>query len=424
MPEQPSQPQIQSQSFNLNDFPSFSKGKGSVNFILRLGKAMLKYGIPAHRLESGLENVAVRLGFGLQCMALPSGIIVTVYRENEHHTYVIREPVGDINLGKQYRVDEIAENVLNGDISPSEGEIRLKEVEKLPSPYSSLLVILCFSLTSGAVARIFLGGINEIIVSSAVGLVIGLLTIFLSIGNRIQLLPIASTMTAAFLIAAAGTLITPLSNYVCLVASVVILLPGLTFTVAMTELSTLNLVAGASRMVFVMAVFFQMGFGVVIGTQLAAPLFPAQDVVATIGSLPYWTELLALLVAGLGLVVLFRARIQDVFLVLFACSLAYIGTQLGVHLSGPELGAFFGALFVGIAGNSFARIKARPASIMLVPGIIILVPGSIGFKSLNAIIHQDFIGGLETAFMMALIAVAIVSGLLLSSLLISPQRTN
>ena len=416
-------PECKPQSFNLNDLPTFSDGNRPVNFILRLGKAMLKYGIPAHRLESGMENVAARLGFGLQCIALPSGLIVTVYRDDEHHTYVIREPVGDINLEKQCMVDEVAEEVLTGATSFKEGEARLKAIENKPSPYPAWLSILSFGLTAGAVARIFSGGLNEIIVASIVGLFIGCLTVYLSQGNRVRLLPMASTMTAAFLIAGAGTLINPLSTYVCLVASVVILLPGLTFTVAMTELSTFNLVAGASRMAFVLAVFLQMGFGVVVGTQLAAPLFPASETVATIGMLPYWTELLALLIAGLGLVVLFQARGKDTGLILFACALAYIGTQLGLLLSGPELGAFIGALMVGMTANLFARFKARPAAVMLVPGIIILVPGSIGFKSLNAIIHQDFIGGLETAFVMTLVAVAIVSGLLLSSLLVSPQRS-
>lgn len=416
-------PECKPQLFNPKDLPTFSENRGAVDFILRLGKAMLKYGIPAHRLESGLVNVAARLGFGLQCMALPSGLVTTLYRGEEHHTYVIREPLGDINIGKQCMVDEIAEEVLDGKLTPSEGGKRLKTIETTPSPYSALLSIFCFGLTAGAVARIFSGGTHEILVSSIVGLFIGVLTVFLSQGNRIQLLPMASTMTAAFLISAAGTLITPLSPYVCLVASVVILLPGLSFTVAMTELSTFNLVAGASRMAFVMAVFLQMGFGVVIGTQLAAPLFDQPETVATIGMLPYWTELLALLFAGLGLVVMFQARLKDTGLVLFACALSYAGTQLGVWMSGPELGAFIGALFVGTTANLFARLRSRPASVMLVPGIIILVPGSIGFKSLNAIIHQDFIGGLETAFVMTLVAVAIVSGLLLSSLLVSPQRS-
>ena len=77
---------------------------------------------------------------------------------------------------------------------------------------------------------------------------------------------------------------------------------------------------------------------------------------------------------------------------------------------------------LGVVGNSFARLLKRPAAVMLVPGMILLVPGSIGFGSLAKFIEQDIISGVEAAFNVALVAVALVIGLLIANVLLPPKR--
>jgi len=57
------------------------------------------------------------------------------------------------------------------------------------------------------------------------------------------------------------------------------------------------------------------------------------------------------------------------------------------------------------------------------PAILLLVPGSLGYRSLMAFIEQDKMVGLEFAFGTVLIAIAIVGGLLVSNLLAPPRRS-
>ena len=59
----------------------------------------------------------------------------------------------------------------------------------------------------------------------------------------------------------------------------------------------------------------------------------------------------------------------------------------------------------------------------LVPGLLILVPGTVGFGSLSKFLESDVVSGVATAFKMALIAVALVTGLLLSNVVFPPRRT-
>ena len=56
------------------------------------------------------------------------------------------------------------------------------------------------------------------------------------------------------------------------------------------------------------------------------------------------------------------------------------------------------------------------------PGLLILVPGAIGYKSLTALVENDTMRGVELAFSMSIIGVALVGGLLLANQLVSPKR--
>jgi uncharacterized membrane protein YjjB (DUF3815 family) len=58
-----------------------------------------------------------------------------------------------------------------------------------------------------------------------------------------------------------------------------------------------------------------------------------------------------------------------------------------------------------------------------VPGILLLVPGSIGFRSLASLLDREVVLGVETAFRMILMAVALVAGILVSNIIAPPRRT-
>ncbi|MFI5234896.1 MAG: hypothetical protein ACHQXA_04230 [Gemmatimonadales bacterium] len=55
------------------------------------------------------------------------------------------------------------------------------------------------------------------------------------------------------------------------------------------------------------------------------------------------------------------------------------------------------------------------------PSVLLLVPGSVGFRGLASLLDRQVIVGVETAFRMLLIASALVAGLLVASVA-GPQR--
>jgi uncharacterized membrane protein YjjB (DUF3815 family) len=55
---------------------------------------------------------------------------------------------------------------------------------------------------------------------------------------------------------------------------------------------------------------------------------------------------------------------------------------------------------------------------------LLLVPGSIGFRSLSSLLDREVVTGMETAFTMVLIAAGLVAGLLLANVVTPIRRPH
>jgi uncharacterized membrane protein YjjB (DUF3815 family) len=212
----------------------------------------------------------------------------------------------------------------------------------------------------------------------------------------------------------------PHSVYVSTLAGLIVLIPGFPLTVAVRELSTQHLASGTARFASATATFLGIGFGVALGDRLVALLLGERADLAA-QPFPIWALPIAVAVAGLAFAVILQAERRDTMRIMVIGLVAVAAGRLGARLLGLELGAFMGALAVGVIGNLFSRLRNRPSLILIVPGILMLVPGTIGFRSISALLEAQVETGVNTLFRMLLTAVAIASGLLIADL-VSPTR--
>jgi uncharacterized membrane protein YjjB (DUF3815 family) len=128
-------------------------------------------------------------------------------------------------------------------------------------------------------------------------------------------------------------------------------------------------------------------------------------------------------IAGLSYVLRLQVERRDAVWVICACVIAVLAAKGGALVLGSQLGAFAAALIVGMAGNLLTILFKRPAMVMQVPGIIMLVPGSIGFTSFEALFRANTVTGIETVFQMFVTAMALVYGLFVANLLLPSPHT-
>ena len=400
-------------------------GDDRIGFVLQLGRSLHASGYDAHRLEEAMELTSDKLGLRGQFFSTPTSIMASFGPQDDQRTFLIRVNPGDANLGKLARVDGVTRDVLEGRQSPSEGLVSLDAIESAPSPYGALLTTVAFGVSSGIVAQFLGGGRNEVIAGFVIGFVIGMLSLVI---DRIPgfgrvFAPAAAVLASAIAagLAASGL---PLSVFTATLAGVIILIPGLTLTTAMTELSSQHLASGTARFMGAIVTLLGIAFGIALGGKLVALLVGTVPS-AVMTPLPWWSVPFALVILPLAFMVLLRAEPRDAPWIMIACLLAFLGTRIGTRVLGAELGTFVGAFATALGSNWYARITNRPAPITLVPGLLLMVPGSVGIKSLDAFVDSqgasDVIGGVDSAFKMVLIAISLVAGVLMANV-VSPRR--
>ena len=396
----------------------------SLNFLVEFGKALHRYGAPAHRIESAVVQVAKTIDVQCQIKSTPTSITVGIGPRTEQQIFFERIEPGSINLSKLRDLDLLSAKIIENKRCAPRDEERLKAIVDETDTGSAMLQVGAFLTISAAGAVLLGGGLYDLVLGGFIGLLTGLLSlVFRRFNAGGRLFEVVASFNAGLVAHGAQQLGVPVSYYVTLLAGIIVLIPGLTLTISMVELSTRNLVSGTARMMSALVVFLQMIFGVALSEKLVTSVLGPPQMQTTFEPMSLWVVGLALLVGSIAVAVLFRAHLKDFALIILTGGMAFFVTNYLSTESGPALAAAAGGLVAGLIANTLARIKKRSAMILLVPGILMLVPGSLGFKSINAFWKQDVIGGIDAAFHMCIVAVSITMGILIANALVSPKRS-
>ncbi len=398
-------------------------GDDATAFVLRLGRAFHALGYPSHRIEEMLGDTADRLGLVGQFFTPPTSIFAAFGAQEHQRTFLVRVEPGDLHLERLGRVQQIAQDVLSGRVAPRAALEALDAMEREAPLWGAAVSTLAFGVAGGAAARFLGGGAPEVLTSAAMAMLTG----WLALAN---VLPESARRFfepfAAFLVSAlVGSIATrtSLSTYVATLGGLMVLLPGLTLAAAIAELNSQHLVSGTARLTGAIVRFLGLAFGVALGARMAQLVFgAAPHVIAT--PLPEWSEWLALALAPLAFSVLMRARRADAPAIWIVCVLAFFCGRVGARALGPELGVFAGAFVAALSSNLLARHRGLPALVTLSPALLLLVPGSVGFRSLGLLLDREVVNGIQAAFRMTIMFAALVAGLQVAGVAVPAPRLS
>lgn len=407
----------------LNEAPQPYESNRYAALVLNLGRALLHVGSPAHRLEAAMQIMASRLGLSAEFFSTPTALIVSLGDGEKQRTFLARSEPGSTDLAKLADLTEIMEELASGRLEPEAADVRVRAIDQAPPVYGYWLQLLGFITLSGGIAPLIGGGWREMLLALVLGTLTGVMVLWLK--SHLERSRLASPLAATVITFLGmlwcgfdpGTALVP-----AVIASIIALLPGMDLTTASRELATGHLVSGASRLAFAVMVFALLALGLILGG-LAGQALIGPVAMTEASPAPAWLPAAGVLLAALGLMLLNQAHRRDWIWMLLACLIAYVGARIGLAIGAPVVGAFVGALAVGLAGNLFATLSGRPGSIMHLPGLILLVPGSIGLRGLATLLSGDVVTGLETATMAGMIAVALTTGMILASVLLPPKTS-
>lgn len=394
----------------------------AVAFLLALARALHRYGTPAHQLEEAVERVGARLGVTGQFFSTPTTIIGTFGDPTEMRTAMLRVEGGELDMGKLARIDDVADLVADGRIAPEEGVRRIDAIVAARPTWGKAVTTLAHGVVTAAVVVFFQGGPRDVAVAGGVGLAIGVLSLVMQRSSaQARVFELIGAFVAALVAGVAAAWIPGVSTSVVTLAGLLVLLPGLALTVAITELATLNLISGTARLMAALIVLLELALGVAVGERAAQAIV---DVPAALpGAMPGWAAWAAVVVSALAMVVVVRAAARDAAWIVLATVTGFVGARAGTELLGPQLGAMVGAFALGVLVNLYARWRDEPAQVLIVPASLLLVPGSVGLRGMSSLLHRETLSGIETTFAMFVVAMAIVAGLLIANAAVPARRS-
>ena len=402
--------------------PADEDADSALALLLSAARGAQACGYGAEDTERLVSELAAQLGLAdVQVSSLPTQLELAVGIPGRQRIVMLRVAPTPVDLGRIVRLDAVAREIKAGRIGPREASVRIDTIARSPRPYPAPMLLFAYCVAAAGAVLLFGEDLPEAITAAIAGLVVGSIAVARSRYRELDLAAeLVSALSAGFISQVVSARIWPLDPRVATLGAVVVLLPGFILTQAVRELQTRNLLSGLAGLGLSSVTFLALVIGAVLGGALGARLFGPARVPGV--ELPSWMFLVGAAGMGLASVVVLRAPLREAPTVVGSALLSAAVSQTGSRTVGPALGAFVGAVVVGLVAHLNARIRKRPVWLVTIPGVLVLVPGSVGYRSLLNLVDRDVTTSIETGFAMVLTAAGIVFGLLLADVLGARSR--
>jgi uncharacterized membrane protein YjjP (DUF1212 family) len=410
----------------VEDASSTEPAGVAVELLVRFARVGHDSGYPTADLEERVAALGRALGLqGVEVSSTPTIVDVSVGALPDQRTFTLRVRPTAVDLAAIASLDDLAQDVLAGRIDPKAALARLNEIQASPVKRRWPVRLAAYAVAGAAVAPVLGGDWRDALASGLAGLVVGAIALGAkraALRAEPMLAPfaaVAASFTAALLVEL-GLDIAP--NVVTL-AALVTYLPGMALAIGMRELATEHLQSGVANTANALVQLLGLVFGVGVGRSIAKAWFGVAHQHATNPHFS-WVHIVAAAAAGLAFTVTLRAPLRSAPVMCSAAVLAILVNAAGKALLGAAAGVFVASLAIGIVGGLLSVPLRRSALVFIVPGILMLVPGSAGFNSLLQLLAGQTVGGIEAGFNTFVTAIAIAYGLMVAAVVLPPRLTD
>lgn len=398
-------------------------------FVTKLGISLHQCGATSPRIERHLLNLCELLGIHGAFLYSPTSFTFCYWLDDpsEQTVKVERVAPSDGDLGRLEQIDAMITRFEENELEFSEMREALEDVGSSVSYYSKPIQAMAWMLSSACFALIF--SVNSIdgILSGLISMVVFVLAHFATKSHRFApTTEVIAAVLSGVLATAVAALGVRINVPLVVLSTLIVFIPGVSLTVALSEIAERALVSGTSKLVDAVMSLFKLYIGALLGMGLGEILWPvtADPIALSLPSLPTWKAMPLILLLSLAVSFVLNIRFKLAPWCLVSALIGFTVAQYASAAFGTVVGMFLGALVVGMYANWFANFKNKPASIVLLQGLIVLVPGSKSYMVLNAWITGEQIlsdgPSINEAF---LTFISLVVGLLLANALLPSRKS-
>ncbi|CAB9513860.1 Protein of unknown function (DUF1212) [Seminavis robusta] len=400
----------------------------TTRFCIRIGQAAFLYGSPGPNVERFLEHVMKQHGFYGMFRATQSELICSVAKsESELPQTTIVAIECDLDMYKLALLADLANKVLSMEVTQNDSLIELDKIAKTQNPWGDPVIWASYVLAGAALANLLGGSWWDILTSSFGSCLCFLVVLILpKIGNHGAFTKWIH-LVAGFVTAAFASLVQlgleDLNVGICTLSAIAILIPGYTVSVGVAEIVANRIVSGFAKLANGLLVLIWQVVGAWLGFSFINAVANVPSNENETESLPMAWQALFVPLICISLIFVFQVGTRDAPWALLIMGVTY-GSFYGFsRLKANNLGVFLSTVVLVVIANGWAKLMNRPASLVLVPSLVLQVSGSIGFQGLFHVIEGQAELGTAQFEQMLIIALMIVVGLLAGNTVLPPGTT-
>ena len=396
-------------------------------FLSQLGHVLIASGEAVAVIEDLLRRIARAHGLPrVSVVAFPTVLFVKLDDGHAARLDFTSEEGLTLRFDQIESAFALARNAEALTVTPAQGLAKLREIRAQPPLFGGAASVLGHMLMTIGIALCLRPTLSIIGAAAFFGLVVGMLKVFSRNRGMLEtLLPTVAAFAVAVLalnMVKFGIVASPL---IVLIASLVTFLPGGILAVATMDLAYADIVSGASRFVLGLVQLLFLVLGVIIAASVAG-LPPEQLLVESSDErLVSWALWLGVLCFGVGNMLHYSAEPRALPWMLLVLAIA-MAAQLGGNAAfGGYVSGFIGALVVTLVSYLIQyRLGGPAAMVTFLPGLWLLVPGSLGLLGLAEFATDNHLAGLEnfstTLFSIVAIALGSLMGAGIYNVLFDP----
>lgn len=389
----------------------------------KIGKGLIASGTAVGVVENTLTEIAIIYDMKCEVMALPNLIMIKLGHSSLGRIDFAVQRLTTLQLDKVSEFVELLDKVRKKNIPLADATRQMDQILAKKPRFSSVLVIFGYFLSCVGLTMLFRPELRSLMIAGAAGILVGFITLLSRWRPRFDLLlPVfAAILVSAlifnltrlgFIYGPANLLITPLITF----------LPGALLTTGMIELASMHIISGSSRLIYGAAVLLLLFIGIAIGLNLSglsSHLVYAYEAVV----FPWWAPILGTFLFGIGTFIRLSGSNRDLFWMLLVLYIAMIGQSFGEQYVNSYVGAFIGAMLMALSSELIARSPRRTSALVSqMLAFWFLVPGARGLLSVTNILSEDLQSAAIGLGEMVVLIVSISLGVLLGTLIISPNK--
>ena len=382
-----------------------------------LGYRLAMSGAETFRVEDSICHIMRAYGIEGEAFAIPNCLTVSVKTaDGKPLTRMRRIGYHGNDLDCVERYSNLSRRICAELPSPETALEWLREIEKTPRSYGTIVTLLGNFLGAGGFAILFGSTFWDSLLSGLCGLIVGTMGIFT---DKLKANLFSRTIIASFLMAlaayfAAGWQIADNADTI-IIGALMILVPGLLFTNAIRDIIHGDTNSGINRIVQVLLIAAAIALGTAAAWKIVT------GILGTPVSLPELThhpviQLLGAFVAGIGFSLIFNIHGPGILICAAGGVLTWGVYLITCTLSGNDiLGYFIASLVASLYSELMARIRKYPAISYLVVSIFPLIPGASVYYTVNHAVRGEMESFTSRGMHTLAIAGAIAVGILLIS---------